>query len=202
MNIQGFTGISQTYGAYGTTWNKHGLTPGTASTSSDIRVTISEQVKAPLSESAITARLESIKAKPAMQRSGEDAAFVQANDKQLAGILSKDPQRRTANDINYMQKAGGLVNTMANLTASEKKLYDELVAKGDTEAVRGMNLIALSRMGDDDVTLPNGKTFSPRTTGITADNIRQLFSRMFVGSDGQDAKSFEALANYLESRAG
>ena len=203
MNIQGLAGLSPTYSTKWSPQNTVNTVAGgaqTPATSSSTQVTISEQAKAlAASEDAAAARLAHIKTKPAVQRTDEEAAFVQANDKQLADILAKDPQTRSADEISYMQKAGGLVNTMANLTADEKKLYDELVAKGDTEAVRGLNLVALARMNSGDVTLPNGKTFDPTKAPITADNIRQLFSQMFVGSDGQDAKSFEALAKYLDT---
>lgn len=107
---------------------------------------------------------------------------------------------QTAEDLDRMQKAGGLVNTMANLSPDEKKLYNELVAQGNTEAVRGMNLLALSRMGGGEVTLPDGTSFDPAKTAITPENIRKLFSQMFVSNDGQDARSFEALASYLDAR--
>ena len=89
---------------------------------------------------------------------------------------------------------------MANLSPDEKKLYNELVAKGETEAVRAMNLLALSRMGGGEVTLPDGTSFDPAKTAITPDNIRKLFSKMFVSDDSQDARSFEALASYLDGR--
>lgn len=63
-----------------------------------------------------------------------------------------------------------------------------------------MNLFSLSRTGGGEVTLPNGRTFDPGNTAITRDNVRQLFSQMFVGTDGQDAKSFDALAAHLDTR--
>lgn len=205
MNIQSFAGITQTYGAYSAAKNRPGSTAfatGATGTFSGTQVSISNRAKA-LSDSdkAIAARLESIKAKPALQRSTEEVEFVQRNDKRMAEIAAKDPQTQTAEEVDYMQKASGCVNTMANLSPAEKKLYDEMVASGNTEAVRGMNLIALSRMGSGDVTLPNGRTFSPTQTEITAGNVRQLFSQMFVGADGQDARSFDALAKYLDSRS-
>lgn len=203
MNIQGFAGIAQTYGSYGTAWTKQGsATAGTdATTSSKTQVSISDQAKAlASSDSAVADRLEGIKAKPAVQRTAEDTEFLQRHDTRLAEIAAKDINTRTADEVDYVQKAGGFVNTMANLSPQEKKLYDELVASGNTEAARGMNLIAMSRMNGGDVTLPNGATFDPTQTDISVDNIRKLFSQMFVGADGQDAKSFDALAKYLDSR--
>lgn len=205
MNIQRFAGTTQPYSA---AWTPHSAATATAtattgaqaaSTSSSAQVTLSDQARALLSsDSAVAARLDSIKSKPAVERSDEEVAFLQRNDKQFAEIIAKDPRARTADEIDCMQKAGGLVNTMANLTSEEKQLYDELVAKGDTEAVRGMNLIALSRMNSGDVTLPGGKTFDPTQTGISADTVRKLFSQMFVSQDGHDARSFEALAKCLD----
>lgn len=151
-------------------------------------------------DEAVAARLKGIQSTPAAQRSDQDVAFLQRNDPHLAEVLGKNPQARTADDVDYLQKAGGFVNTMAKLSPQEKQLYDELVAKGDTEAVRGMNLIAMSRMGSGEVRLPDGKTFDPAQTAISADHIRQLFSQMFVSADGQDAKSLDALAKFLDSK--
>lgn len=135
----------------------------------------------------------------------EQARSLAASDSsnsqaRLEAIRAKPEAARTADDIDHLQKTGGLVNTMAKLSPSEKKLYDELVAQGNTEAVRGMNLLALSRMGSGDVTLPDGRTFDPNKTEVTPQNIRQLFSQMFVSTDGEDARSFEALASYLDSQ--
>lgn len=205
MNIQGFAGITSAYSAYGSVRTQPSSTATgveNPSSTASTQVSISDQAKAlASSDGAVNARLESIKAKPALERSTEDVEFLQRNDKKLAEILAKDPKTQTADDIDYMQKAGGFVNTMANLSPQEKQLYDELVAKGDTDAVAGMNLIALSRMGGGQVTLANGKTFNPTQTTITSDNIRQLFSQMFVSSDDQNAKSFDALAKYLDHRS-
>ncbi|MFT7724052.1 MAG: hypothetical protein QM788_14690 [Roseateles sp.] len=203
MDIQGFAGIPQAYGVSGAARNKPGAAAGAAeASSSGTQVSFSDRARAlASSDSAIAARLESIKAKPAVQRSSEEVAFVQANDGQLAGILAKDPQTRTADNISQVQQAGGFVNTMAKLSADEKRLYDDLVAQGDSEAVRAMNLVALSRTGTGEATLPAGQRFDPGKTAITADNVRQLFSQMFVSGDGRDAKSFDALAKVLDATA-
>lgn len=104
----------------------------------------------------------------------------------------------TAEEIDRMQKAHGLVNTFANLSASEKKLYNDFVEKGDMEAAKGIALIALGRMGSGDVTLPDGRTFNPRDTEITAKNVRELFSRMFVSADRIGDPTLDALASSLE----
>ena len=170
MNIQGFGGVAQIYAAIGPT---------------------SSEQRSPM---------------PVPKEGLQDASTqvaISTQAKALASsemVQSKDPKTQTAEDIDDMQKTGGFVNTMANLSPVEKQLYNELVAKGDTDAVRGMNLLALSRMDGGDVTLPNGRTFDPGKTEITANNVRQLFSQMFVSADDQGAKSFEALASYLDGR--
>lgn len=153
-------------------------------------------------DAGVEARLNQIKNKPAVERSAADTEYLLANDKRLAEINAKDPQTLTADEVDYQQKAGGFVNTMANLSTAEKALYDELVAAGNYAAVEGMNLIALARQGmsGQQVTLPDGSNFDPTTTEITAENIRKLFTQMFVDSDGSAARRLEALAGYLERR--
>lgn len=99
-----------------------------------------------------------------------------------------------------MQKAGGLVNTMSQLSPGEKKLDDELVAKGDLQAAQGLGQVALPRIGTGEVTLKNGRTFEPGKTEITAANIRELFSQTIVDPSGQAGQAFEALASYLDGR--
>lgn len=112
---------------------------------------------------------------------------------------ARSPQApQTAEDIDRMQKASGLVNTFANLSASEKKLYNDFVEKGDMEAANGIALIALGRMGSGNVTLPDGRTFNPRDTEITAKNVRELFGRMFASAERIGDPALDALANSLE----
>ncbi|MDO9265598.1 MAG: hypothetical protein Q7U00_00805 [Sulfurimonas sp.] len=173
------------------------------------KVTISDAAKAIMAESQAKAdaqeiqkRLDAIKAKPAVQRSSDEVDFVSKNDKRLAQISSKDPKTITAEELDYQQKTGGFVNTMATLSATEKALYNELVAKGDYEAATGMNLIALSRTGMEgqEVQLPNGQSFDPMNTEITAGNIRKFFQYIFVDPTGEMNRRFEALATYLEQR--
>lgn len=202
MTIQGLGRVAQYHGS--PLLGRQGsalAAPASAFQDAGTQVTLSGQAKALASSDAVQSRLDQIKATPAAQRSSEDVDFLYKNDPRLAEIRAKGQQAQTADDIDYMQKTGGFVNTMANLSPAEKQLYDELVAKGETEAVRGMNLLAMSRMMGGDVTLPNGKTFDPTHTEITADNVRQLFSQMFADADGADARSFEALASYLDGRA-
>jgi len=168
------------------------------------KVSISSAARALLaSDAGVEARLEQIKSKPAVERSAADTEYLLANDKRLAEIRAKDPQTLTADEVDYQQKAGGFVNTMANLSSAEKALYDEMVAAGNYAAVEGMNLIALARqgMGGQQVTLPDGSSFDPTTTEISPENIRKLFTAMFVDSDGSSAKRLAALAGYLEQRS-
>jgi hypothetical protein len=180
---------------------------GTPATLAD-QVSISSAARALLagesstSDAEVEARLSQIKSKPAVERSAADTEYLLANDKRLAEIRTKDPQTLTADEIDYQQKAGGLVNTMATLSPAEKALYDEMVAAGNYDAVAGMNLIALSRqgMGGQQVRLPDGSSFDPTTTEITPENIRKLFTVMFVDSDGSSAKRLAALAGHLEQR--
>lgn len=163
-------------------------------------VTISDEAKAVAREQEIKTRLDGIKIKPVVERTREEIEFVNSNDKRLSQINSKDPQTLTAEELDYQQKAGGFVNTMATLTSSEKALYNELIAKGNYEAAAGMNLIALSRTGMEgqEVKLPNGQSFNPMNTEITAENIRNFFQYMFVDSTGEMNRRLEALATYLE----
>src|SRR5690606_24247392 len=150
---------------------------------------------------------DEIKAKPGIHRTQEDGDYPYAHDKRFAEIRDKSrdyggPESLTADELDYLQKAGGFVNTMAELSADEKVLYDELVAQGNTEAAAALNLIAMSRigMGGEQITLPNGRVFDPTTTAITADNVRNLFRYLHVDETGRTDRMFEALASYLDRR--
>ncbi|MNT98930.1 hypothetical protein D3C72_2416440 [compost metagenome] len=87
---------------------------------------------------------------------------------------------------------------MAHLTSQEKQLYDELASKGEVEALRGLGLIAMSRTQAGNVELPGSLSFNPGTTEVSADNVRQLFSRLFAGD--REAQDFAALASYLDRK--
>ena len=180
------------------------------------KVTISDAAKAMLASSQSSAqdreiqnRLDAIKAKPGVERTDEDTAYLSKNDKRFAELQEKIKasgldgfDSLTADEVDYMQKAGGFVNTMAELSPKEKALYDEMVSKGNHEAAHGLMLVALSRNGmkGQQVTLPNGQTFDPANTEVTADNIRNLFRHMFVDPTGSTDRQFEALASYLQNR--
>ncbi len=107
-----------------------------------------------------------------------------------------------ADELDKMQKSGGFVNTMAELSASEKALYDELISKGKSDAAPGLLLVGMSRVGmsGQQITLPNGNTFDPTKTEVTAANIRELFKYAFVGNDGHTDRIFDALASALDKK--
>ncbi len=150
----------------------------------------------------IQKQLDTIKDKSALERTNADMEFLQKYDIKWSEISAKTDSIRTADEVDYMQKAGGFVNTMAYLSPKERLLYDELVSNGNTEALRGMSLIAMSRVGNENtqITLSGGKSFNPNSTEITSENIRNLFKIMFVDSSGDSDRSFDALASYLDQR--
>lgn len=49
-------------------------------------------------------------------------------------------------------------------------------------------------------TLPNGRSFDPTGTEVTASNIRNLFKHMLAGDTGEIDRRFDALASYLDQR--
>lgn len=174
--------------------------------------TISDVAKALLSNSqssatndeAIQKQLDAIKAKPAVERSDEETEFISKNDKRLAEIREKIKnngfESLKADDMNYVQKAAGMVNTIAMLSPKEKALYDDMVTKGDYEAARGLMLVGMSRIGMEgqQVTLENNLSFNPIDTELTAETIRNLFKQIFVSDNRNTDSAFDALASYLE----
>lgn len=174
------------------------------------QVNISDAAQKLLAESAsaseaqdIQNKLDAIKAKPAVQRTAEDTAFLNGNDQRLIDIRTsgKGPDQLSADDLDYMQKAGGFVNTFANLSPQEKQLYDEFVAAGNQEAAQGLRNIALAREGmQGSVTLPDGRSFDPENTELTGDNVRNLYRFMFADADSDTVRVFDALAAALDLR--
>lgn len=162
-----------------------------------------------IQDSEVQKRLAEIKSRPGVERSEADYEYLRTYDKRFVELQEKMRasglegfDSLTAEEVDYMQKAGGFVNTMAYLSPCEKALYDELVAKGNHEAAHALNLVGMSRigMGGQQVSLPNGRTFDPTATDVTADNIRNLFKLMFVDPSGNTDRQFEALASYMEGR--
>lgn len=153
-------------------------------------------------DKSVEARLAAIKAKDAVSRTQEDQDYLFANDKKLAEITaqSKSPDKLTAEELDYMQKAGGFVNTMANLSPAEKALYDTAVASGNTEAAAGISQIAFVRMMGHTAGGANGTTYDPISTEITAANIEKYFSHSIIDSTGKAQSQFQALIQFLQDK--
>ena len=201
MFIHGISGAASAYAVPSPASNRpKPLQTLLSSQGGSTQVSLSDEARALGSTSAeeVQARLKAIKSTPRPEWTQADKDYLEVHDSRYAEIAAKPFNARTAEDVDYLQKDGGSVNTMARLSPKEKALYNELVAQGNLEAVRGMNLLALSRMGEGEVTLRNGQSFDPNKTEITPENIRKLFSQMFSGDDDSDARSFEALASYLD----
>lgn len=211
MIIQGLNNIAAAYGSAFKSSVQRQTVASPAANYAD-RVSISDAAKA-LAESSqatqVQQRIDAIKAKPGVERTQADFEYLSANDKRFAELQDKIKANGnngfdslTADEVDYMQKAGGFVNTMAELSPKEKALYDELVASGNFEAAHGLALVGMSRigMGGQQVTLPNGKSFDPANTEVTAANIQYLFKQMFVDPSGSTDRQFDALAAYLNKR--
>ncbi len=160
-------------------------------------------------DAEVQERIAEIKSRPAVERSEADFEYLAKHDQRYTELLEKikayglnGTDALTADEMDYMQKASGMVNTMAHLSAGEKALYDELRVQGNHEAANGLLLVGMSRIGMEgqQVTLPNGKSFDPTETEVTATNIRNLFKYLFVDPEGNTDRVFEALASYLDKR--
>lgn len=209
------TGVSRAQAAYAAATNLYAARQDSAALPANHadRVSISAAAQTMLAasqsadgEAAVARRLAEIKTRPAVERSSEDSAYLDAHDQRFGELKEKVKDVGwnvlNADEVDYMQKAGGFVNTMAELSPKEKALYDELVAQGNHQAAQGLNLVAMARIGmkGQQVTLPNGRSFDPTHTEVTAANVRNLFRQMFVDPSGQTDRQFEALAGYLEGR--
>lgn len=216
MIIQGLNNIAAAYGSSVKSLVQRQASPANAANYAE-KVSISDAAKALISNSQTTGtadseiqkRLAVIKSRPAVERSGADYEYLSKYDKRFIELQDKIKasgldgfDSLTADEVDYMQKAGGFVNTMSYLSPGEKALYDDMVARGNREAAHGLLLVGMSRigMGGQQVTLPNGKSFDPLTTEVTADNIRNLFKFMFVDPSGSTDRQFDALASYLDQR--
>lgn len=151
-------------------------------------------------DKSVETRLAEIRAKGAVNRSQEDQDYLFANDKRLAEITAqgKSADKLTAEELDYMQKATGLVNTFANLSPAEKALYDKAVASGNTEAAAGISQIALVRMMGHTAGGADGSTYDPLNTEITAANIEKYFSHSIVDPTGNAQSQFQALIQFLQ----
>lgn len=150
----------------------------------------------------VEARLAEIRAKGPANRSKEDRDFLFANDKRLAEITAqgKPPEKLSAEELDYVQKASGFVNTLANLSPAEKALYDKAMTSGNADAAAGIAQIGLIRMGEI-AGGANGTTYDPRNTEITAANIESYFSHSIVDSSGHAASKFQALIRFLQNHS-
>lgn len=206
MIVQGLNNASATYAALQTSPLMRQASPSPAANHAE-KVSISDAAKTMLAgDQEVAKRLAEIKSRPAVERTAADRDYLVAHDQRMVDIEEKLKtsgwESLSADEVDYMQKAGGFVNTMAELSSQEKALYDEMVAAGNREAAEGLMLVALSRSGmhGQQVTLPNGRSFDPSSTEITGDNVRNLFKYLFADDDGQIGRQFEALASYLDQR--
>ncbi|MBP8169137.1 MAG: hypothetical protein KAX99_05670 [Azonexus sp.] len=152
------------------------------------------------SDKSVEARLAEIRARGPVNRSQEEHDFLFANDKKLAEITAqgKPHEQLTADELDYVQKASGFVNTFANLSSAEKSLYDKAVASGNTEAAAGIAQIALIRMGGNLAGGANGTTYDPINTEMTAANIEKYFTHSIVDPTGNTQSRFQALIQFLQ----
>lgn len=168
------------------------------------KVLLSNPQSSAADDETIQKQLDAIKVKPAVERSAEETEFISKNDKRLAEIHEKINnngfESLKADDMDYMQKAAGMVNTMAMLSTKEKALYDDLINKGNYDAARGLMLVGMSRIGMEgqQITLENNLSFNPIDTELTAETIRNLFKQVFVSDSKNTDSAFDALASYLE----
>lgn len=152
-------------------------------------------------DKSVEARLAEIRAKGGVNVTPEEHDYLFTHDKRLAEITAqgKFDYQFTADELDYMQKATGMVNTFANLSPKEKALYDKAVASGNTEAAGGISLIALVRMMGHTAGGANGTTYDSLNTEITAANIEKYFSNSIVDSDGTVKSKFQALIQFLQN---
>jgi len=150
-------------------------------------------------DKSIEARLAEIRGRGPVNRSQEDNDFLYANDKKLAELSAKPYNARTADEIDYMQKATGFVNTFAYLSSSEKALFDKAVASGNTAAADGISQIALIRQGGEMAGGANGTTYNSRTTEITVANIEKYFRYSIVDPSGNAESKFQALIQFMQN---
>ena len=212
MIIQGLNNIASSYGAAFQSSSTRQTSPASSGFSAKIADTVSISNKArealaasndsaSAADKAIEDRLASIRAKGPINRPLEDQDFLFANDKRLAEIKAqgKSPDQLTANDLDYMQKATGLVNTFANLSSAEKALYDKAVKSGNADAAAGIAQVAMVRMMGHSAGGANGATYDPLSTEITPANIEKYFSNSIVDPTGNAQSKFQALMQFLRT---
>lgn len=154
-------------------------------------------------QAAIAAELARIRQQGPVNRSREDSEFLLKHDARLAAIFAQRNSggRISADDEDYSQRATGMVNTFAQLSDSEKALYDRAVASGNQAAADAIALIALTRIGTDTAASTNS-SYNPRHTAITPENITRYFSSSILDTDGSHAARFQALSDFLLQQNG
>jgi len=215
MIIQGFNQIAAAYGkTQSTTLARQNMPTATASLTDKVSISNAARAQFDAANETTTStevqqKIAEIKSRPNVQRSPADFEYLEKHDQRYGELLEKiktngmnGSEALTADELDYMQKASGMVNTMAYLSSGEKALYDEMVAQGNREAATGLLLVGMSRIGMEgqQVTLPNGQSFDPTSTEVTAANVRNLFKYLFVDPSGSTDRSFEALASFLDKR--
>ncbi len=199
MNIQP---VSATYFAHAMerAASLRHISPAAPAESAD-PVHISSAALAAEGDASVEAKLASIRARGPINRSEADQTYLFTHDKRLAEIAAqgKPPEKLTADELDYMQKATGMVNTMANLSPAEKALYDKAVASGNTAAAAGISQIALVRMMGHTAGGAGGATYDPLNTAITAANVERYFSHSIVDPSGQAKAGFQALIAFLNA---
>lgn len=154
-------------------------------------------------DKSVEARLAEIRAKGGVNVTSEEHEYLFTHDKKLAEITAqgKFDYQLSADELDYMQKATGMVNTFANLSPKEKALYDKAVASGNKEAAAGISQIALIRMMGHTAGGANDTTYDPHNTAITAANIEKFFSHSIVDPTGKAQSQFQALIEFLQGNA-
>ena len=152
---------------------------------------------------SVEVRLAEIRANGAVNRSQEDQDYLFAKDKRLAEITAqgKQDEKLTADELDYVQKATGLVNTFANLSSAEKMLYDKAVASGNVEAAAGIAQIALVRMGGHMADGASGTTYDPLNAEISTVNIAKYFNHSIIDPTGEAQSKFQALIQFLQNNS-
>lgn len=146
-------------------------------------------------------KLAEIKAKDALHRTPQDMEYLLANDKKLSAILDKENKGIgiAASEVDYMQKAGGFVNSFALLSPAEKELYDQAIASGNKEAAAGISIIALTRTMGHVAGGAEGTTYDPINTEITAANVEKYFRHSVKDPSGKMQAQFQALIQFLQN---
>ena len=119
-----------------------------------------------------------------------DHKFAEIRERQNKGIGI------SSSEMDYMEKANGLPNTMAFLNSKEKGLYDKLVLESNTKAAAGIYAIANIRAGGilGSKNIPN---YDPNNTSITPNNIKDFFIHSFSSKSEANKDQFNSLIDYL-----